>query len=51
MVTLLWGGAAILTIAGALFFWGARIFEMESLYLDSSAILGLALVMVGLTQI
>ena len=47
----LWSGAAVLTIAGSLFFWGARMFEMESLYIDSSAILGLALVLVGLTQI
>ena len=35
-------------MAGALLFWGGRVFEMESLYIDSSALLGLALVLVGL---
>jgi hypothetical protein len=47
----LWGGAVILTIAGGLFFWGARVFEVEGFYIDSSAILGLALVLVSLTRI
>jgi hypothetical protein len=37
-------------MVGALFFWGARLFAIESLYLDSSAILGLALILVGLAQ-
>jgi hypothetical protein len=51
MASLLWSSAIILTMTGVLFFWGARVFEMESFYIDSSAILGLALVLVGLTQI
>jgi hypothetical protein len=51
MVNLLWSGAVVLTLAGGLFFWGARVFEVESFYLDSCAILGLALVLVGLTYI
>jgi hypothetical protein len=51
MASWLWGGAVILTIVGALFFWGARVFEMEGFYIDSSAILGLALVLASLTWI
>jgi hypothetical protein len=51
MGTLLWNGAFGLTVAGALFWWGARVFEVESFYADSSAILGLALVLVALAQI
>jgi hypothetical protein len=51
MVDWLWSGAIVLTMTGALFFWGARLFEVESFYVDSSAVLGLALVLVGLTQI
>jgi hypothetical protein len=51
MVTWLWSGAAVLTMTGALFFWGARVFEVESFYVDSSATLGLALLLVGLTWI
>ncbi|MFA4903673.1 MAG: hypothetical protein WC600_13130 [Desulfobaccales bacterium] len=51
MVSLWWGGAVVLTIAGALLYWGARVFEVESFYIDSSAMLGLALVLVGLAQI
>ena len=43
-----WTGAAVLTMAGALLFWGGRVFEVESLYVDSSALLGLALVLAGL---
>jgi hypothetical protein len=46
-----WSGAVVLTMAGALLFWGALVFEVESFYVDSSAILGLALVLVGLAQI
>jgi len=49
MEVFLWSGAVVLTLAGALFFWGARVFEMEGFYLDSSAILGLALVLAGLS--
>jgi hypothetical protein len=45
-----WSGAVVLTMAGALLFWGARVFEVESFYIDSSAVLGLALVLVGLAQ-
>ncbi len=51
MASWLWSGAMVLTLTGTLFFWGARVFEMEGFYVDSSAILGLALVLVGLTQI
>jgi hypothetical protein len=46
-----WSAAVVLTMAGALLFWGARVFEVESFYVDSSAFLGLALVLVGLAQI
>jgi len=51
MADLWWGGALVLTFAGALLYWGARVFEVESFYTDSSASLGLALVLVGLAQI
>jgi hypothetical protein len=51
MADWLWSGAMILTMTGALFFWGARLFEVESFYVDSSAMLGLALVLVSLAQI
>jgi hypothetical protein len=51
MVDLLWSGAVALTMTGALFFWGARVFEVESFYIDSSTVLGLALVLVGLAKI
>jgi hypothetical protein len=51
MVQLFWGGALVLTLVGALLFWGARVFEVESFYLDSSATLGLALVLVSLATI
>ena len=51
MAAWLWSGAVGLTIAGALFFWGARVFAIESFYVDSSALLGLALVLVGLAQL
>jgi hypothetical protein len=43
-----WSGAAVLTMTGALLFWGAHLFEVESFYIDSSVILGLALVLVGI---
>ena len=43
-----WSGAVVLTMAGALFFWGARVLAIESFYLDSSAIFGTALVLMGL---
>jgi ABC-type branched-subunit amino acid transport system permease subunit len=46
-----WIGAVILTMAGGLFFWGARVFQVESFYVDSSAILALALVLVGVACI
>jgi hypothetical protein len=51
MASLAWSGAAILTLAGALFFWGAQVFKVESFYVDSCALLGLALALVGLAQI
>ena len=47
----MWSGAVGLTMAGAWFFWGARVFAIESFDVDSSAILGLALVLVGLAQL
>lgn len=50
MVAWLWSGAVGLTMVGARFFWGGRRFAIESLYLDSSAILGLALILAGLAQ-
>jgi hypothetical protein len=46
-----WNGAVVLTMAGALLFWGALVFEVESFYIDSSAVLGLALVLLGLAQL
>lgn len=51
MGTRLWSGAFWLTVVGALFWWGARVLEVESFYADSSAILGLALVLAVLAQI
>jgi hypothetical protein len=51
MVAWLWSGALGLTMVGALFFWGARLFAPESFYLDSSVILGLALILVGLAHL
>lgn len=51
MVDFLWIGAAALTLTGALFFWGARVFEVESFYVDGSAVLGLALALVGIAKI
>lgn len=51
MADLLWSGAVALTLTGALFFWGARVLEVESFYIDSSTVLGLALVLVGLAKI
>jgi hypothetical protein len=51
MATLWWGGAALLTVVGALLFWGARVFTVESFYADSSAILGLALLLVVLARL
>jgi hypothetical protein len=51
MVVWLWGGAVGLTLLGALVFWGARVFAIESFYLVSSAILGLALILVGLARL
>jgi len=50
MAAWLWSGAVGLTMVGARFFWGARLLAIESLYLDSSAILGLALIPVGLAR-
>lgn len=46
MVSLWWTGAMVLTLTGALLYWGAKVFEVDSFYVDSSAILGVALVMV-----
>jgi hypothetical protein len=51
MVTLLWGAAALLTMAGALLFWGARGLAVESFYKDSCAFLALALVLAGLARL
>jgi len=47
MVAWLWSGTVGLTMVGARFFWGARLFAIESLYLNSSAILGLVRIMVA----
>lgn len=46
----LWSGVVGLTVLGALFFWGARVLAIENLYFASSAILGLALILVSLAQ-
>ena len=43
-----WSGAVVLTMAGALFFWGARVLAIESFYLGSSALLGLAMVLAAI---
>jgi hypothetical protein len=51
MAGLWWSGAMILTLAGALFFWGAQVLKVESFYVESCALLGLALVLVGLARI
>jgi hypothetical protein len=51
MLACLWSGAVGLTMVGALFFWGARVLAIESFYVDSSAILGLALILIGLAQL
>jgi hypothetical protein len=51
MMNFLWSGAMVLTLTGALFFWGARVFEVESFYLDSSIVLGLALILIGAAYI
>jgi hypothetical protein len=48
MEDLWWNGAVVLTLAGALVFWGGRVFEVESFFIDSSAILGLALVLAAI---
>jgi len=48
MVDVWWNGAVVLTVAGALVFWGGRVFEVESFPVDSSAILGLALVLAAI---
>lgn len=49
MVDLWWSGAVVLTSAGAPVFWGGRVFQVESFSIDRSAILGLALVLAGIT--
>jgi hypothetical protein len=51
MTDLLGSAAVVLTMTGGMFVWGARVFEVESFYLDSSAVLGLALFLVGLAKI
>lgn len=51
MMTLMWSGAVALTLVGSLMFWGAKLLEVESFYVDSSITLALALVLVGLTKI
>jgi hypothetical protein len=51
MAAWMWSGAVGLTMMGALFFWGGRVLAIESFYSDSSAILGLALILVGLAQL
>jgi hypothetical protein len=51
MVELIRGGALVLTLLGALLYWGARVFEVESFYQDSSVVLGLGLALLGLAKI
>ncbi len=43
-----WGsGASVLTLTGALVFWGAQVLEVEGFYPASCVILGLALLIMG----
>jgi ABC-type branched-subunit amino acid transport system permease subunit len=51
MATLWWGAAALLTVAGALLFWGARVLAAESFYVDASLLLFLALLLAGLSHL
>jgi ABC-type branched-subunit amino acid transport system permease subunit len=51
MATLWWAAAAVLTVAGALLFWGARVLEVESFYVDASILLFLALLLAGLSHV
>lgn len=50
MVYLLWGLAIFLTWVGALFYWAARVFGVDSFYGDASLILLLALLCAGVAQ-
>jgi hypothetical protein len=45
------GGAVLLSLAGALLFWGANLFSVESFYGDASLLLFLALLLAGLAQL
>jgi len=38
----------VLTLAGALVFWGGRVFQVESFSIGSSALLGLAMVLAAI---
>jgi hypothetical protein len=51
MATLWWGGAVLLTVAGALLFWGAPLLSVESFYADAGILLFLALLLAGLSHI
>jgi hypothetical protein len=44
-----WSGAMVLTLGGALFYWGARVLAVDSFYADACLILLLALLCAGLT--
>ncbi len=48
MADFLWGLAVWLTLAGALFYWGAGVLQVERFYGAASLILASALLCVGL---
>jgi len=50
MTTWCWSGAVVLTMVGALLFWGALVLKMERFYGDICAVLGLALFLAGLAR-
>jgi hypothetical protein len=50
MTALLWDAAVFLTLAGALFYWGAGVLRVEGFYGGATGILGLALLCAGLAQ-
>jgi hypothetical protein len=51
MATFLWGGAVLLTLAGALLYWGAQVLAVESFYGAASLLLFLALILAGLSTL
>ena len=50
MAVLLWSLAVFLTLAGALFYWGAGVLKMDEFYGGAGLILGAALLCAGLAQ-